>query len=133
MAAVDVEPGAGAGFERNGFVSPIRGADAALSRRQAFQVADQHKAIEFLTFDERNPNSILSCLRAARENARTCEMISTQMWEELNKFHSAGADRIVARAGAPFEFFQLIWPATCVFAAEGRCRRRSGTFAWAGC
>jgi uncharacterized alpha-E superfamily protein len=49
---------------------------------------DQHKAIEFLTFNERNPNSILSCLRAARENARTVrEMISSSMWEELNKFY----------------------------------------------
>jgi uncharacterized alpha-E superfamily protein len=48
---------------------------------------DQHKALEFLTFDERNPNSILSCLRMARENARTVrEMISSSMWEELNKF-----------------------------------------------
>ena len=48
---------------------------------------DQRKAIEFLAFDDRNPNSILSCLRAARENARTVrEMISSSMWEELNKF-----------------------------------------------
>src|SRR5262249_49568312 len=49
---------------------------------------DQHKAISFLAFDDRNPNSILSCLRAARENARTArEMISSSMWEELNKFY----------------------------------------------
>ena len=34
---------------------------------------DQHKAIDFLTFDDRNPNSILSCLRKARENARTVD------------------------------------------------------------
>lgn len=48
---------------------------------------DQAKTIEFLTFDERNPNSILSCLRFARENARCVrEMISSAMWEELNKF-----------------------------------------------
>jgi uncharacterized alpha-E superfamily protein len=48
---------------------------------------DRAKAIEFLTFDERNPNSILSCLQLARENARTVrEMISSAMWEELNKF-----------------------------------------------
>ncbi len=41
---------------------------------------DQQKAIEFLTFDERNPNSILSCLSMARENARTVrEMISSSM------------------------------------------------------
>jgi uncharacterized alpha-E superfamily protein len=48
---------------------------------------DRHKAIDFLTFDDRNPNSILSCLQRARENARTVrEMISSPMWEELNKF-----------------------------------------------
>ena len=49
---------------------------------------DQRKTIEFLTFDDRNPNSILSCLRAARENARTVrEMISSPVWEELKKFY----------------------------------------------
>jgi uncharacterized alpha-E superfamily protein len=49
---------------------------------------DQKKAVNFLTFDDRNPNSIISCLRAARENARTVrEMISSPMWEELNKFY----------------------------------------------
>jgi uncharacterized alpha-E superfamily protein len=48
---------------------------------------DRQKAIEFLTFDDRNPNSIVSCLGMARENARTVrEMISSPMWEELNKF-----------------------------------------------
>lgn len=49
---------------------------------------DQAKVVEFLTFDEHNPNSILSCLRNARENARSVrEMISSSMWEELNKFY----------------------------------------------
>lgn len=48
---------------------------------------DRRSVLEFLTFDERNPNSIVSCLRAARENARQVrETISGQMWEELNKF-----------------------------------------------
>jgi len=44
--------------------------------------------VEFLTFDEDNGNSIVSCLRAARENARTVrDMLSSEMWEELNKFY----------------------------------------------
>ncbi len=44
--------------------------------------------INFLTFDEENPNSILSCVRAARENARTVrEIISSEMWLQLNKFY----------------------------------------------
>src|SRR5689334_6972331 len=38
---------------------------------ELYGTPDQHKAIQFLTFDDRNPNSILSCLRSARENART--------------------------------------------------------------
>jgi len=43
--------------------------------------------IQFMTFDEENPSSIYSCLRAARENARTIrENISTLMWESLNGF-----------------------------------------------
>ena len=45
-------------------------------------------SIQFLTFDHENPNSILSCLRAARENARSVrEIISPEMWEHINKFY----------------------------------------------
>ena len=48
----------------------------------------QQNVIGFLTFDQENPNSIISCLCAARENARTIrDMISSEMWEELNKFY----------------------------------------------
>lgn len=55
-----------------------------------YATADQSNVIQFLTFDEENPNSILSCFRSARENARTIrEMISSQMWEELNKCYLA--------------------------------------------
>jgi len=50
--------------------------------------ADQASVISFLAFDTANPNSIASCLHAARENARTVrDMISTPMWEEINKAH----------------------------------------------
>ena len=53
-----------------------------------FGKPDQQKVIWFLTFDPENPNSILSCLQAARENARSVrEIISTTMWEELNLFY----------------------------------------------
>ncbi len=46
------------------------------------------KVLQFLTFDDENPNSILNCLRRARENARTVrEMISSRCGEELNKFY----------------------------------------------
>src|SRR5262245_21877146 len=59
--------------------------DAAdFSRR--YGVATQQNVIEFLTFDQENPNSIVSCLRAARENGRSVrEIISSEMWEQLNQ------------------------------------------------
>lgn len=44
--------------------------------------------LRFLAFDPRNPNSILSCVACARENARGVrETISGPMWEQVNKFH----------------------------------------------
>jgi uncharacterized alpha-E superfamily protein len=53
-----------------------------------FGLADQANVISFLAFDQANPNSIACCLQAARENARTVrDMISTPMWEEINKAH----------------------------------------------
>ncbi len=53
-----------------------------------YGTATQQNVIQFLTFDAENPNSILSCLRAARENARSVrEIISSEMWEQLNEFY----------------------------------------------
>jgi uncharacterized alpha-E superfamily protein len=66
---------------------------AALGDEEAFAASQRapecDSVTEFLVFDRRNPNSIVSCLCAARENARTVrEQISTDMWELLNRsFH----------------------------------------------
>lgn len=44
--------------------------------------------MKFHTFDMKNPNSILSCLMAARENARTMrESIPSEIWEQINKLY----------------------------------------------
>src|SRR5208337_955074 len=52
-----------------------------------YKVPSQENVVRFLTSDGQNPNSILSCLRSARENARTVrEIISSEMWLHLNKF-----------------------------------------------
>ncbi len=41
--------------------------------------------MRFLTFDAQYPSSILSCMRNARENARSIrEIISSEMWEAVN-------------------------------------------------
>jgi uncharacterized alpha-E superfamily protein len=48
----------------------------------------QSNVLQFLTFDRRNPNSILCCLERARENARTIrETISVDLWHEINRFY----------------------------------------------
>ena len=50
--------------------------------------ATSKNALNFLTFDRRCPNSVISCVRAARENARSVrETISSEMWEQLNAFY----------------------------------------------
>jgi uncharacterized alpha-E superfamily protein len=44
--------------------------------------------LRFLTFDREYANSIITCLAAARENARSIrEIISSEMWEHLNNFY----------------------------------------------
>jgi uncharacterized alpha-E superfamily protein len=50
--------------------------------------ANEKNAIRFLTFDAENPNSILSCISMARENARTVrEIIPSDTWEQINELY----------------------------------------------
>jgi uncharacterized alpha-E superfamily protein len=44
------------------------------------------QVMEFMVRDERNPSSILCCLRAARENARAVRgTLTTEVWETMNQ------------------------------------------------
>lgn len=55
---------------------------------ERYAAADKESVVRFLTFDGDYPNSIRSCLAAARENARTVrEMIPSEMWEQINVFY----------------------------------------------
>jgi uncharacterized alpha-E superfamily protein len=64
----------------------ITGDEADFAARFAGSSAAQ--VLQFLTLDADNPNSIASCLRAARENARSVrEIISSEMWEHVNHFY----------------------------------------------
>lgn len=61
----------------------------------------------FLCFDRRYPNSIISSVRAARENARTVrEVISREMWEELNALYLMVMDAS-QKASEPEELAQF--------------------------
>ena len=63
------------------------GGDAA-AFAEKYGEATQARVIEHLAYDAENPNSIASCLRAARENARSVrEIISSEMWAQINSMY----------------------------------------------
>jgi uncharacterized alpha-E superfamily protein len=53
-----------------------------------YEKADSLSVTDFLTFSLKNPNSIVSCVFAARENARMIrDQISSEMWESMNELY----------------------------------------------
>lgn len=63
----------------------------------------------FLTFDPENPNSILSSLRAARENARSVrEILSSAMWEEINQAYLYVEDQAANMHASRYEFLRHV-------------------------
>jgi uncharacterized alpha-E superfamily protein len=58
--------------------------------RQFYETADARAVFEFLAFRKDNPSSIVQCIAAARENARTIrDRISREMWEDINGLYLA--------------------------------------------
>lgn len=76
--------------------------------KESYDEATEENVIQFLTFDPDYPNSIYCCVREARENARSIrEVISSEMWEQVNQFHlflrDASGRKLVGEE--PHEFF----------------------------
>lgn len=56
--------------------------------KERYGEATQETVIQFLATDPSNLNSVYSCIRAARENARSVrEIISSEMWEQVNALY----------------------------------------------
>ncbi len=77
--------------------------------------------IRFLTFDGDYPNSILSCLRAARENARSVrEIISSEMWQHVNSFYlmvtEAAQSKTLQDLSSVLKFYEEVKMASHLFA-----------------
>ncbi len=75
------------------------------------KVADSRNVTDFLALDLRNPNSILSCVYAARENARMIrDQISAEMWQIINELYLflKARDATEIWATGAYEFFQEI-------------------------
>lgn len=63
----------------------LRSSDAEELFFQLYTTADNESVTEFLTFRLENPNSLISCISNARENARQVrDQLSAEMWEVLN-------------------------------------------------
>src|SRR4051794_3433258 len=71
---------------------------------------DTRRLAELLALDEKNPSSIVSSLRAARENARGArESISAEMWESLNATWHASALQVRAvELSGPDALFRFV-------------------------
>ncbi|EMI53963.1 alpha-E domain-containing protein [Rhodopirellula sallentina] len=55
---------------------------------EKYGVPNQENVVNFLAFDDEYPNSMLTCLRAARENARGVrEKLSSEAFEQINEFY----------------------------------------------
>lgn len=73
-----------------------------------FGTATERNVIQFLTFDRENPNSLVSVLRSARENARSIrETLSSESWEQLNAYYHFVRDAANSEAmrESPGDFF----------------------------
>jgi uncharacterized alpha-E superfamily protein len=88
--------------------------------KKRYGAATQQNVIHFLTFDLDNPNSIVTCVRTARENARSVrEVISSEMWEQVNQFYLM-VNSAMARAESladPQELFASIKTSSQLVAA----------------
>jgi uncharacterized alpha-E superfamily protein len=91
--------------------------DVDIFRDFSYGEATAEKVIQFLSFDANYSNSILSCLRVARENARSVkEIISSEMWEEINTFYLMVRDTAALPPQTLSDFFYQVKMRSHLFA-----------------
>lgn len=67
-------------------VSMMQAAEVDEGFAEKHDVADVDTVAHYMMFDPDNPNSVYSCLQAARTNARSVRTaITTDMWESMNE------------------------------------------------
>jgi uncharacterized alpha-E superfamily protein len=84
-----------------------------------YEGVSRKDVVNFLTFDTRNPNSILSAITAARENARLArQYITLEMWEQINRFFFTiqNAAQAARKGSSPVqEFFSEVTTSSHLF------------------
>ncbi len=92
------------------------GEEASFEKRYGSPTRDA--IVRFLTVDDESENSILSCARLARDNARSIrEAISSETWEQINKWYllvrdAASTDAVVED---PHDFLAAVKEASHLF------------------
>ncbi|BAC08719.1 tll1167 [Thermosynechococcus vestitus BP-1] len=86
--------------------------------QEHYGTATAENVIQFLIFDTTYPNSIISCLRAARENATSIrEVISSEMWQQVNAFYTMVREAAKAPEGLEIaSFLEQVKQASHLFA-----------------
>lgn len=100
---LDLPPGAGEQWEP---LVDITGDSAHFHATRG--EAARESVLHFLAFDTDYPNSIASCVRMARENARNVrDAITLEMWEQIHHFHLLVQEAAQRHAGGmiPYDFF----------------------------
>ncbi len=101
---------------------PWAGVIAATGEYDAYAerhgVPTRDAIVRFLTVDTQSPNSIVSCISQARDNARSIrEAISSETWEQINKWYLLV--REAAATGAvvddPHDFLAAVKEASHLF------------------
>lgn len=78
--------------------------------RQHYDTCSARNVIDFMLWNQSNPNAVIWCITMARENARSVrEQISKEMWEYLNRLYFAvrEADRAAVSRSLLEFFYQL--------------------------
>ena len=108
------------GSEAEGQWSPLieTTGDTARFKERHGTATTRDNVLRFLTFDAETPNSILSCFKNARDNARGIrEIISSEMWEQVNAAYLMVTE--AARSGvameSPHDFFTAVKQASHLF------------------
>jgi uncharacterized alpha-E superfamily protein len=101
---------------------PWAGVIAATGDHETFAERNERPTrdaiVRFLTVDPDSPNSIVSCVREARDNARSIrEAISSEMWEQVNTWYLrvrevAGSELVV---DDPHDFLAAVKEASALF------------------
>lgn len=65
--------------------------------RELYPSFDEASVVDFTLFNPKNPNSVLACVNAARENARCIrDQISGEVWEQINRLYLSLQGKTVA-------------------------------------